>query len=81
MLDRPAAVHEMSAAMTTEKAAVVSTQAASTITTGRVATAVRLADPNAWFLGGGSGAYDSADWNNGTGSAKNTLFQSSSVSG
>ena len=49
---RPSAVHEMAAAMTKEKAAMISTQAASTVTSCRVATAVGLADPNAWFLGG-----------------------------
>ncbi len=46
------AVHVMSAAMTNEKAAMVSTQAASTVESCHVATAVGLADLNAWFLGG-----------------------------
>ncbi len=46
------AVHVMSAAMTNEKAAMVSTQAVSTVESCRVATAVGLADLNAWFLGG-----------------------------
>ncbi len=46
------AVHVMSAAMTNKKAAMVSTQAASTVESCRVATAVGLADLNAWFLGG-----------------------------
>ncbi len=40
-------VHVMSAAMTNKKAAMVSTQAASTIESCRVATAVGLADLNA----------------------------------
>ena len=46
------AVHVMSAATANEKAAMVSTQAASTVESCRVATAVGLADLNAWFLGG-----------------------------
>ena len=37
--------------MTNKKAAMVSTQAASTVESCRVATAVGLADLNAWFLG------------------------------
>ncbi len=46
------AVHVMSAAMTNKKAAMVSTQAASTVESCRVATAVGLAGLNARFLGG-----------------------------
>ncbi len=46
------AVRVMSAAMTNKKAAMVSTQAARTVESCRVATAVGLADLNAWFLGG-----------------------------